>query len=217
MLSRKSKVRRYLSTIAAAALLAGNSLKAQEISGSIDSTTTDKALVIDTKLSLDVNKNINLFARNRTSFDYKTDSKIPFTLLNASYNFKNGLGVVGEVQFPYQMNPEPRLGLQYFKKFGNLGLYAEGTARIGNDPNGEILARLRYSHPITSKLEAIAQVEAITDFDGTGLTFATQRCKAGLAVGKNLEFGVEADVTQVPIRGKLETNHTLGGYFTIKF
>jgi len=216
MKNKINKLRKLLNRTIVAGLLV-TSLNAQPPSGSIEGMSTDKALTTDTKLSADITPSVNLFGRNRTTLDYSNGSKTPFTLLDLSYNWKNGFGVLLETQFPDGQNPDPRPAIQYFRSRGKFSLYAELSAGFTPQFNGEALIKLRYVKPITQKFSGIAQIETITDFNRTRLTFATQRTKAGLGIDKNLEIGLEVDSTQIPPCNASKINATLGGYLTYKF
>src|SRR3989344_6265777 len=205
------KCKNFLAGAFLATGLFGNTLNAQTVSGAVEVMSADKNMTLDTKLSLDVNKKVNIFARNRTTFDYELGEKKPFTLVDVSYNWKNGLGILSETQFVDNGNPDQRFGLQYFKKMDNLSLYLEGTMGKVPRANGEILAKVRYARPLNAQLEGIMQLETITDFNVRGVTFATQRCRLGLGVGKHLEFGIASDITEVPLQKKINASYTLGG------
>ena len=137
------KCKNFLAGAFLATGLFGNTLNAQTVSGAVEVMSADKNMTLDTKLSLDVNKKVNIFARNRTTFDYELGEKKPFTLVDVSYNWKNGLGILSETQFVDNGNPDQRFGLQYFKKMDNLSLYLEGTMGKVPRANGEILAKVR--------------------------------------------------------------------------
>ena len=208
--------KKWLTSTVIATSILGNVLNAQTITGSIETIASAKNTILDSKLSLDLSKEINLFARNRTTFDYQSGQKKPFTLTDLSYNWKNGLGIVAETQFSGEGNPDPRLGVQYFKKIGSVSIYTMGTVGDTQGVNGEILARLRYSQPFTSNLEGIMQLETITDFNRR-ITFATQRCRLGMGIGKKIEFGFAAEMVEIPLKKKINTNYQLGGYLSYKF
>ena len=212
-----SRFKNLIASALTACSLFGTSLHAQPLMGSLDIVALDKNTVIDSKLSLDPTKNVNIFGRNRTTFDYSNGSKTPFTLVDLSYNWNNGLGIVTEVQFPDGRNPDPRLGFQYFKRLNNFSLYAEATAGNSKTLNAELVITPRYSQTLSSNLNAIAQIETLTDFDKSGLTFATQRCKLGLGIGKSLEVGLQLDATEIPHCNLKSINRTVGGYLTYKF
>ncbi|MBI2631694.1 hypothetical protein HYW75_01705 [Candidatus Pacearchaeota archaeon] len=195
----------------------GNTLNAQTFSGSIESAASSENITFDTILSLDLSNKINFFTRNRTTFDYQSGEGKPFTLVDLSYNWNNGLGILSETQFSNNGEVDQRLGLQYFKKIGHLSIYVEGTVSAFNGLNTEALAKLRYSQPIKEKLEGIIQVETITDLNTQRITFATQRYRTGIGVGKNFEFGVAVDMTEIPLKKKVNIEHTFGGYITYKF
>ena len=216
MIKQKTNFKKIIAYAASILSLLTGNLYAEPVSGSLDTRTTDKALTTDSKLSIDIDKNVNIFARNRTTFNYNEGKNSPFSLLDLSYNWSNGLGIFSETQFNGTQNPDQRFGLQYFKGLGNFSLYAEGTAGDKTKLNGETLIKGRYAKPITTNLNAIAQIETVTDFDKTGITFATQRNKLGIGI-KNLEFGLETDLTQIPQNGKINASHATGGYVAYKF
>ena len=214
MENAKRKLRSIIASATTAFYLAGSNINAQPISGSVEAMGTSKNLTSDTKLSIDLNKRLNLFTRNRTGFNYKDNNKVHFTVIDFSYNWGNGLGVLYETQLTAEQEPNRRAGLQYFGKTKSLSLYAGGTAGIAPEQNGEITLRLRYSRPLKQNLDSVLQAETITDLDKTGITFAVQRCKAGLNANKSFEAGFELDIKEIP--GK-DTQYTKGGYISYKF
>ncbi|MEK6911099.1 MAG: hypothetical protein AABW82_04975 [Nanoarchaeota archaeon] len=212
----KNSVKKGIAGLALAGSLAFPSQTSAQMNGALEVLSGEKTTLTDTKLSLDLGKKVNVFGRNITSFDYESGKKNPFSLVDVSYNLSNGLGGVFETQFVKGMAPDPRLGLQFFKKKDDLSFYSIGTININGEPNFEGVAKLRYTPRINDKFNGLFQLENLANFNGEGLNFAVQRARVGLVRG-NYEFGVGANITEVNSKGKIKNDYMLGGFLGFKF
>ncbi len=165
---------------------------------------------------------LNYFARNTTTFSYNTQKASPFTFVDLSYRLGNGFGAVYETQFIDQGDRtliQPRFGLEYSKSIGkNLALYAINSINLPTDHDpllyGELVATLRWTPPFRKegKINAVVQVETVTDYGERGLFSAGQKVRLGIG-NKRFETGLGIDFSQT----SSSSSQTIGGFLGLNF
>lgn len=99
-----------------------------------------------------------LFSRNRASVDYH-DSPSLFGSTNAiSYNFKNGIGVVGVASF-LNNGFTPKLGFQYYHQNNNLMFFGWVVADLEKHGNIDVFGMLRYQPKFNQQWSLFGQLE----------------------------------------------------------
>jgi len=183
-------------------------------SGSVEAMAGEKTTTIDTKVSTEVAPDTNLFLRQMTTSDY--NSKVSFFgLADLTYNIFGGLDAVAEVQAAPGMGVIPRLGAQYFGQFGDFSVYALGTVKAMEHPDGEFIVNMGYTPELTEGVRLLTNVENLTSIGEEGHQFSVQRLRAGLKFMDKYGIGFGADLTEVGNDGEL--NYNMGGFASLGF
>lgn len=177
---------------------------------SIELMAGNRSATLDLKVSAELAPRTNLFIRNRATISH--DALVSeFGLVDLSYNLPCGLGAVAEAQLVPGAKAVPRLGMQYFRRSGDLSVYGLGTISLVGDPDGEILLNLRYTSRLTGKIKGVVDLENITNVGRSGHNFSTQRIRVGANLGK-YELGLAADLSQ----SKGSRSYNIGAYGRIR-
>ena len=208
------KLRKVVTSTAIAATLALSPMPASAADGSIESMAGHKATTIDLKLSGEVAPKTGLFVRETTTTDNKGEVS-HFGLADVSYSIVDGLDAVAEVQAAPGMGVVPRVGAQYFGEVGDFSVYALGTVKAMENPDGEFLAVLKYTPELTDGVSLLTSAENLTSVGSEGHNFSTQRLRAGVTIADKFQVGVGADLTEIGEAGTLDYN--VGGFARLKF
>ena len=224
-MNTKNKLIQLFGGLALAAMLpAGKAIDAPH--GRVEAFAGNDKSTLDTKVFGSLGSHFTYFGRNITTHDYNAKSISPFSFIDLSLNLPKGFTLVNETQFidtDAGTLVTPRLGFEYAATLSpistNLTLYTINTVNIPThrDPllNGENVVTLGYAPPIgkSGKWNALAQVEAVTNYGGEGLNFARQNVRIGLAT-KRLEFGVGVNLSHAP---HTKSSYTVGPFISWKF
>ena len=113
------------------------------------------------------------------------------------------------------MGVVPRLGMQYFTELGDVTIYALGTVKTMDHPDGEVLVDVRYTPEVAKEVELLLGGEALTHFSEKGHDFSTQKLRAGVILGEKYEVGAGVDLLEVGSDGILD--YSAGGFAGLKF
>lgn len=185
-------------------LIAGSLFAIGTITGNVDKANAQTTELLtgknyqtfDTKFGGNLKDKLNYFFRHRVTVP-KNNKVSAFTVADLSYNLIDGLDAVGEVQLIPGLKPDLRIGLQHFKKFGDVTTYVLLTSSDREDANVEFITNTGYTKSLSDNLKLKANLETITDFGDKGYGWSTQRARLGLGV-KKYGFGVAADFVQTP-------------------
>ena len=202
-----------LATAALAATIALSPMPAKA-DGSVEAMAGHKATTIDLKVSGEVAPRTGLFVREITTTDYEGNVSA-FGLIDLSYKVIGGLDVVGEVQAAPGMGVIPRIGAQYFGQFGDLAIYALGTVKAGEHPDGEFVTVIGYAPKLAEGVNLLTSLENLTSVGESGHQFSVQRARVGVTLADKYQIGVGADLTEVGNEGTLDAN--VGGFAGLKF
>ncbi|MFH0701519.1 MAG: hypothetical protein V2A62_03725 [Candidatus Woesearchaeota archaeon] len=199
-----------------ASLLIGLSAQAKT-TGSIEVMAGDKSATLDVKVSGDLANKVGVFARARTSANYAQPKEVGyFTLVDITGELGGGFDAVGEVQFIQGVGPVPRFGFQYFGQVRGFSGYGLVSLKIGDNPNLELIAILKYQHPLTENLAVKVGVEHLTDLCSKGHEFSTQRIRIGLEI-EGWHFGPAVDFTEAGQGEALQFDYNVGGFVRKEF
>jgi len=195
------------------ALLALFAGEASGAGGSVEVMGGQANTTLDVKLSGEVAPRTGIFVRNRTTVDYNNQVS-PFTLADLTFNIAGGLDAVAEVQMAPGMGAVPRLGVQYFKAFGDFSVYGLATGKARENPNAEMIVLLRYMPRLSERIKGFAQVEALSDIGRTGHEYSTQRIRLGLDIS-GYRLGAAADLVETG--NKAAMSYNMGGFVSKNF
>ncbi len=215
----KSATRKLATTVAGAALISGlmMALPKPARADSVEIMTGNKDIGVDLKASADLTKKVGLFIRIRPSIDYtsKIDS---FGLADITMNLVGGLDAVGELQL-FGGTAVPRGGVQYFGKIGDFSLYTIATMGLDSKPYLESLTTQKYAPKLCGAIGLLAQVENVSDFDGRGHIWSTQRMRLGVSMD-GWGVGTATDLTETgnhPTSADETLKLNLGGFVSKTF
>ncbi|MFN8345270.1 MAG: hypothetical protein U0X91_09710 [Spirosomataceae bacterium] len=98
------------------------------------------------------------FSRNRANTDYR-NSPAAFGSTNAiSYNFRNGLGIVGVASF-LNAGFLPKAGIQYYKQKGDFLFFGWFVTDLKQESNLDLFGLFRYQPKINAKWKGFGQGE----------------------------------------------------------
>ncbi len=197
--------------------------------GRVETFVGNKYSTLDTKVFGPIVKDkITYFGRNITTWNYDSKTHSPFSFIDLSLNIGKGFTLVNETQFidgEKGVFVTPRFGFEYFGTVSpistNLTLYTISTANVPThyEPtlNGESVVTLTWSPPLRKdgKLNGFLQVEALTNYGGKGINFASQNFRAGVAT-KKVEAGIGVNLSEVPSADKT-FSYTVGPFLSWKF
>ncbi|MBU0456685.1 MAG: hypothetical protein KKD75_00920 [Nanoarchaeota archaeon] len=207
-----NKLKKMVAGVAIATSMVCGASNIANASGSVEVMAGNENTTLDTKINASVAPRTNLFVRGRTSADYQGEVSY-FGLADLSVNLVDGLDAVAEAQFIPGIGVVPRLGLQYFGKFGDFSVYGLATAGLsGENVDAEFLANLKYAPKLTDDLNLVLNLENVTNVGEQGHNFSVQRLRIGLGID-NYKFGVATDLTESD--GAVVQN--MGGYAKINF
>ena len=208
------KLRKVATGAAILAALAGGVPSASAADGSVEVMAGHKATTLDLKVSGEIAPKTGLFLRDIETIGY--DGTVShFGLADLSYEIAGGVGAVAEIQVAPGMGVVPRIGAQYFGKFGDLSAYVLGTIKTAEHPDGEFMASLRYAPEVAKDVKLPISIEALTSVGEEGHKFSTQKIRAGIELGGKYEVGAGVDLLEVGKDGILE--YSAGGFAGIKF
>jgi hypothetical protein len=179
----------------------------KQVHGMAEVMAGDKSGTIDTKLSVPIAPRVRFFARNRITSDYEGNVS-DFSLAKIDVNVVDKLDVVAGAEAVPGVGVTPFVGLQYFKKFGDLSIYELLTVTTQEDTEGTSLTNICYN-PKKGKWGFVTAAENVTKINGEGHKFSTQRIRAGASYGK-IQFGAAGDLVEVGPKGKFGYN--VGGF-----
>lgn len=184
---------------------------AQEATGSVELMTGQNSSTIDTTLTVPIAPRLSLFTRNRFTGTYETgeDNLSSFHIFSSNFNLKGGLDLVAETDLimPAKI-AEPRIGFQYFKSFGDFGMFNYTTVSC-KDLNVLFATNLSYNPMFTDLWGLSANLEAFTDLGPKGHNFSGQRLRLAPSIG-GYKIGFAADFSQNGIAGDFDYN--FGGF-----
>lgn len=208
----KQKLKEFVvGTLIVGALLGG---APQTKAASLDAVVGNQGIELDLKATGNIAPKINVFNRNLINTGYNNQVGY-FGFTDLSLKLVEGLDLVAETQYAPGTGVVPRIGLQYFKSFGDFSAYVLGTVGANKNPNGEAVTILTYNPKLGEKLGLFLGAENVTNFGKDGHNFSSQKLKSGLSFGKNSEYQVGAAANLSESQGK--TNYNLGGYMGVKF
>lgn len=119
------------------------------------------------------------FSRNRASIS-SAQSPVLYGSTNAvSYNFTNGLGLVGVTNW-LATGVVPKAGLQYYKRSGNMMVFGWLVADLVRAGSIDAFVMWRFQPSITQTYKAFLQAELFPVYTpGTGNLNITQRVRLG--------------------------------------
>lgn len=208
---------RRLAAIAAAMLLYGGIANAQavEIYAGHKRAGADLMWYKFFKDKKDAPAPFLFFSRNRASTDYD-NSPTAFGSTNAvSYNFKNGLGLVGVGSF-LNAGFTPKAGVQFVKIKGNFLFFGWLVADLKKEGNLDLFGMFRYQPAISGQWRLFSQVELFHVYNPKNDWWnITQRLRLG-AKYRAWTVGVMADFNQAGTGDFVLTNN-LGGFLRHDF
>jgi hypothetical protein len=162
-----------------------------------------------------INTPFLFFSRNRASIDYDNKSGIFGNTNAVSYNFKNGLGIVGVASF-LNTGLTAKAGIQYFKQKGSIMFFGWMVADLKSKENIDLFGMLRYTPKINKHLKGFFQAELFPVYNPTtGRINITERLRVGMkhdAFG----FGLMLDFNQVG-KTNFSTTENIGGFLRYDF
>ncbi len=164
--------------------------------GMIEVLAGQKTGTLDAKFAIPVAPRTSVFTRHRITSDY--DGKVgSFHVASLSYNLVDGLDVVAEVDAIPGIGLDPRLGVQYFKKLGDVTMFELLThSAKGEGLNLTSLTNIGYCPKLSGDLSLVLGVENVSNFNDNGHNASTQRLRAGVGY-KGLQGGIAADLPEV--------------------
>lgn len=185
--------------------------------GAVEFMTGNQSSVLDTKVFGSLTEKAGYFGRAITTLDYEAKMVNPFAFIDVNYKVGAGFNFVYETQFIDLQDGTlitPRVGFETFRDLGSdLSLYLMGSVNVPTDRdplvNGELVSTLRYSPSLGKGYNAVAQIEAVTNFGEQGLNFASQNFRLGINHG-SFEVGAALNLNET----MQETSHNIGGYFS---
>jgi hypothetical protein len=98
------------------------------------------------------------FSRNRASVDYKNSPAVFGSTNAVSYNFKNGVGLVGVASF-LNAGFTPKAGVQYYRQKGACMFFGWLVADLKSEGNVDLFGMFRYQPKINENWKGFGQVE----------------------------------------------------------
>jgi hypothetical protein len=197
------------------AALGGGVPKASAADGSVEFMTGHEVATLDLKVAEKLAPGMGLFVRGITSTSYDSGEVSPFCVVDISYDLGAGVGLVAEAQAAPGMGVVPRLGAQYFTELGDVTIYALGTVKAMESPDGEVIVDVRYTPKVAEGVELLLGGEALTHFSEKGHDFSTQKLRAGVRLGEKYEVGAGVDLLETGKDGILD--YSAGGFAGLKF
>lgn len=196
------------------AALVGGTPQSKAAEGSLEVMAGQVATTIDLKVSGQIAPKTGLFLRGITTADYDGDVS-HFGLADVSYNIVDGLDAVAEVQLASGMGVVPRVGAQYFGKFGDVSIYTLATVKAMENPDGEFVVNLGYTPKLTEEVRLLTNLENLTSVGAEGHQFSTQKVRTGLTFQEKYQVGAGIDLTELGPKGEL--TYSAGGFVGLKF
>ena len=155
------------------------------------------------------------FSRNRASVNYHNAPTV-FASTNAvSYNFKNGLGVVGVASLLYA-GLTPKAGIQFYKQKKDFMFFGWLVADIQHKGNIDLFGMFRYQPKINTQLQVFNQLELFTIYNPTtSIWNLTQRIRLGVKC-LNWAGGFMTDLNQIG-KTNFTTTENVGGFLRYEF
>ena len=179
--------------------------------GSVEVLVGDESSTLDAQINSELDHGFGVFVRNTTTVDYEQEVSA-FTFVNLSYRLIDGLSAAVQTQFILNEGAVPRLGVQYFNKFGEFSLFTAGSVGIKEKVDGEFVIRLKYQPKLSSQVRLLMQLESITQVWDEGHKFSVERGRVGISIDK-YSFGLGGDL--IEIGNKPELGYNIGGFFRI--
>lgn len=155
------------------------------------------------------------FSRNRANVDYH-NSPTAFGSTNAfSYNFKNGLGIVGVASF-LNSGFTPKAGVQYYKQKGDFMFFGWAVADLKKDGNIDLFGLFRYQPKLNDHWKLFSQLELFPVYNPKNEFWnITQRLRVGPKYDK-FAFGLMADFNQSG-KSVFTNSENIGGFLRYDF
>lgn len=155
------------------------------------------------------------FSRNRASTDYH-NTPTAFGSTNAvSYNFRNGLGLVGVGSF-LNAGFTPKAGIQYVKMKGNFLFFGWLVADLKKKGNLDLFGLFRYQPVLSGKWRLFSQLELFQVYrPNDAYVNLTQRLRLG-ARYQSWAAGFLADFNQAGTDAYVKTKN-VGGFLRYDF
>lgn len=119
------------------------------------------------------------FSRNRASIDYQNEAALLGSVNAISYNFNNGIGMVGVGTFTAD-GFTPKAGIQLFKQQGDFMFFGWLVAETTHHPGIDLFGLFRYQPTISEHWKLFLQVELFPVWNTlTGHWNITERCRIG--------------------------------------
>ena len=155
------------------------------------------------------------FSRNRASIDYHA-SPAAFGSTNAiSYNFKNGMGMVGVASF-LNNGFTPKAGIQFYRQKNDWMFFGWFVSDLEKEGNLDVFGMLRYRPKLSDNWRGFAQVEVFPVLTpATGNWNLTQRIRLGINYHR-LATGFALDLNQQGKQNWIKTSNA-GGFLRYEF
>jgi hypothetical protein len=119
------------------------------------------------------------FSRNRAGVDYHNAPAVFASTSAVSYNFKNGMGIVGIASF-LNAGFTPKAGIQYFKQTGSFMFFGWLVADVKKKGNIDLFALFRFQPGISRQWKFFGQVELFPLYNPANKFWnITQRIRLG--------------------------------------
>ncbi|MBT4935339.1 hypothetical protein HOL21_04250 [Candidatus Woesearchaeota archaeon] len=170
--------------------------QAKPASGCVELMAGHESATLDTKLFVPVAPDTTLFTRSRITPDYETGKVGSFHIASLAYDVFKGIEVFGELDAIPGVELDPRAGVQYFTKLGDVSLFGLASVGLKETPDGSALLNVRYSPAVSDTVRLVFGAEIPAGFDKSGITFAEPRLRAGVDIdGYHIGFAADLNVT----------------------
>ena len=184
----------------------------------VEAVATQDTATLDTKISGSLAPRFKYFCRNRTGVTYQNDAGNnqvgSFTVVDLISVLGKGFDFLGEMQLPSGMEMDPRLGIQYFKKFKNTSEYFLVTRDFKGNPNTEITNVIGLNLKLKGDWTLMGRWEEIVNLGDENYNFDLARLRLGAGY-KKFAFGPAADISGIASGQK--PNYQIGGFVQVKF
>jgi len=193
------------------------------VHGSVEVMAGGESATLDTKLILPVTDDVTFFNRNRMTATYTGADGLEdigassFHVNSLSYDVGQHVGIPGldmfaEVDVVPGTGIDPRAGLQYFAKVGDLGLFQLASVGLHADTDLTLVTSLGYTPELTDDVGLVLGAENLTIVGEPGHIFSTQRLRAGVDI-HGYQLGFATDLVEAGDSG--EVGYNIGGFVKV--